>query len=136
MNYPGQPGRASDQSNIKLRSRQPTSRRQRIAPLIQTNPQSQTIPYPNQNQSSILNADLMGIISNTFSVPKGIQHQQIAGEAAQVHHVPRETFPTNANVGKVTSSTDSIVSGYVGVAEIKPINIYTEPSTKLQGNRI
>ncbi|KAA6366984.1 MAG: hypothetical protein EZS28_037488, partial [Streblomastix strix] len=83
MNYPGPPGRAPDQSNTKLRSRQPTSRRQRTYSLIQTTPQSQTTPYPNQNQSSILNVDLMGIITNPFSVPKGMQHQQIAGEAAQ-----------------------------------------------------
>ncbi|KAA6359134.1 MAG: hypothetical protein EZS28_045339, partial [Streblomastix strix] len=68
MNYPGPPGRAPDQSNTKLRSRQPTSRRQRTDSLTQTTPQSQTTPYPNQNQSSILNVDLMGIITNPFSV--------------------------------------------------------------------
>ncbi|KAA6319574.1 MAG: hypothetical protein EZS28_054796, partial [Streblomastix strix] len=63
MNYPGPPGRAPDQSNTKLRSIQPTSRRQRTVPLIQATPQSQTTPYPNQNQSSILNVDLMGIFT-------------------------------------------------------------------------
>ncbi|KAA6373744.1 MAG: hypothetical protein EZS28_030730 [Streblomastix strix] len=59
MNYPGPPGRAPDQLNTKLRSKQPTSRRQWIVSLTQTTPQSQTTPYPNQNQSSILNVDLM-----------------------------------------------------------------------------
>ncbi|KAA6326400.1 MAG: hypothetical protein EZS28_053954, partial [Streblomastix strix] len=48
MNYSGPPGRASDQSNTKLRSRQPISRRQKIVSLTQTTPQSQTTPYPNQ----------------------------------------------------------------------------------------
>ncbi|KAA6378589.1 MAG: hypothetical protein EZS28_025884 [Streblomastix strix] len=52
MNYPGPPGRAPDQSNTKLRSRQPISRRQKTVSLIYTTPQSQTTPYPNQNQSS------------------------------------------------------------------------------------
>ncbi|KAA6353128.1 MAG: hypothetical protein EZS28_051345 [Streblomastix strix] len=91
-----------------------------IAPLTQTNPQSQITPYPNQNQSSILNVDLMGINTNPSSVPKGIQHQQFAGEAAQVQHAPRETFSTNGN----------------GVAGTKPINNQTAPSTQLQGNPI
>ncbi|KAA6402485.1 MAG: putative Glutamate--tRNA ligase [Streblomastix strix] len=136
MNYPGPPGRAPDQSNTKLRSRQPTSRRQKIVSLTQTTPQSQTTPYPSQNQSSILNVDLMGIISNLFSDPKGMQHQQIAGEAAQVFHAPRETFSANGNVRSVASSTDSIVSGQVGVARTKPINKQTAPSTQLQGNPI
>ncbi|KAA6356438.1 MAG: hypothetical protein EZS28_048035, partial [Streblomastix strix] len=96
----GPPGRAPDQSNTKLRPRQPTIRRQWIDPPTQTNPQSQITPYPNKNQSSILNVDLMGIITNPFSVPKGIQYQQIAFEAAQVFHASRETFPTNGNVRK------------------------------------
>ncbi|KAA6387834.1 MAG: hypothetical protein EZS28_016640 [Streblomastix strix] len=134
MNYLGPPGRAPDQSNTKLRSRQPTSRRQKIVPLTQANPQSQTTPYPIQNQTSILNVDLMGIFTNPFSVPKGIQHKQIAGEAAQVLHAPGETFSTKGNVRKVASSTDSIVSGQVGVAGTKPISIQTVPSTQLQGN--
>ncbi|KAA6365206.1 MAG: hypothetical protein EZS28_039266, partial [Streblomastix strix] len=132
MNYPGPPGRAPDQSHTKLRSRQPTSRRQWIVPPTQTNTQSQITPNQNQNQSSILNVDLMGIFTNPFSVPKGIQHQQNAGEAAQVQHAPRETFSTNGNVRKVASSTDSIVSGQVGVAGIKLINKQTAPSTQLQ----
>ncbi|KAA6370065.1 MAG: hypothetical protein EZS28_034408 [Streblomastix strix] len=132
MNYPGPPGRAPDQSHTKLRSRQPTSRRQWIVPPTQTNPQSQITPNPNQNQSSILNVDLMGIFTNPFSVPKGIQHQQIAGEASQVQHAPKDIFSTNGNVRKVASSTDSIVSGQVGVAGTKLINIQTAPSTQLQ----
>ncbi|KAA6369120.1 MAG: hypothetical protein EZS28_035352 [Streblomastix strix] len=136
MNYPGPSRRAPDQSNTKLRSRQPTSRRQWIVPPTQTNPQSLITPYPNQNQSSILNVDLIGIFTNPFSVPKGIQHQQIAGEAAQVNHAPREKFSTNGNVKKVASSTDGIVSGQVGVAGTKPINIQTASSTELQGNPI
>ncbi|KAA6375719.1 MAG: hypothetical protein EZS28_028755 [Streblomastix strix] len=136
MNYPGPPGRASDQSNTKLRSRQPTSRRQWVVSSTQTNPQSQITPYPSWNQSSILNVDLLGIFTNPFSVPKGIQHQQNAGEAAYVQHAPRETFSTNGNVRKVASSTDSIVSGQVGVAGTEPINIQTAPSTQLQGNPI
>ncbi|KAA6392373.1 MAG: hypothetical protein EZS28_012100 [Streblomastix strix] len=135
MNYPGPLGRAPDQSYIKLSLKQPTSRRQRIAPLTQTNTQSQTTPYPNQNQSSILNVDLMGMIINPFSVPNGMQHQQIAG-AAKVNHAPRETFPTNGNVRKVVSSTDSIVSGQVGVARTKTINIQTTSFTQLQGNTL
>ncbi|KAA6368679.1 MAG: hypothetical protein EZS28_035793, partial [Streblomastix strix] len=126
MNYSGPPGRAPDQSNTKLRSRQPTSRRQWIVPPTQTNPQSQITPNSNQNQSSILNVDLMGIFTNPFSVPQGIQHQQNAGEAAQVQHAPRDTFSTNGNVRKVASSTDGIVSGQVGVAGTKPINIYRQ----------
>ncbi|KAA6378074.1 MAG: hypothetical protein EZS28_026397, partial [Streblomastix strix] len=111
MNYPRSPGRATDQQYTKLRSRQPTNRRQRIASLTQSNPQSWKISYSNQNQSSILNVDLMAIFTNPFSVPKGIQHQQNAGEAAQVNHAPRETFLTNGNVAKVASSTDGVVSG-------------------------
>ncbi|KAA6363645.1 MAG: hypothetical protein EZS28_040827 [Streblomastix strix] len=131
MNYSGPPGRAPDQSHTKLRSRQPTSRRQRTVTLIQATPQSQITPNTNQNQSSILNVDLMGIFTNPFSVPKGIQHQQNAGEAAEVQHAPRETFSTNGNVRKVASSTDSIVSCQVGVAGTKPINKQTAPSTQL-----
>ncbi|KAA6400293.1 MAG: hypothetical protein EZS28_004180 [Streblomastix strix] len=127
---------ATDQSNRKLRSRLPTSKRQRIAPLTQTNPHSQTTPYPNQNQSSILNVDLMRIISNPFSVPNGIQHQQIVGKAAKVYHAPRVTFSTNGNVRKLESSTNSIVSGQVGVAKTKPTNIQTALSTQLQRNPI
>ncbi|KAA6390316.1 MAG: hypothetical protein EZS28_014157 [Streblomastix strix] len=136
MIYSGPPGRAPDQSNTKLRSRQPTSRRQWIVPPTQTTPQSQITPYPNQNQSSILNVDLMGIFANPFSVPKGMQHQQIVGEAAQVKHAPRETCSTNVNVRKISSSTDSIVSGQVGVAGTKPMNTQTAPSTQLHGNPI
>ncbi|KAA6394109.1 MAG: hypothetical protein EZS28_010367 [Streblomastix strix] len=136
MNYPGPPWRAPDQSNTKLRSRQPTSRRQWIVPPTQTTPQSKTTPYPNQNQSSILNADLMGIIANPFSVPKGMQHQQIAGKAAQVFHEPRETFSSNGSVRRGASSTYSIASGQVGVAGAKSINIQTAPSTQLQGNPV
>ncbi|KAA6374188.1 MAG: hypothetical protein EZS28_030283, partial [Streblomastix strix] len=104
----------SDQSSTELRSRRLTSRKQWIVSPTQTNPQSQTTAYPNQNQSSILNIDLMGIITNPFSVPKRMQHQQIAGEAAQVHHAPGETFSTNGNVRKVASFTDSLVLGQVG----------------------
>ncbi|KAA6371055.1 MAG: hypothetical protein EZS28_033419 [Streblomastix strix] len=85
---------------------------------------------------SILNVDLMVMITNPFSVPKRIKHQQIAEEAAQVHHAPRETFSTNGNVRKVASSTDSIVSGQIGVAVTKPINIQTAPSTQFQENPI
>ncbi|KAA6394461.1 MAG: hypothetical protein EZS28_010014 [Streblomastix strix] len=128
--------RALDQSYTKLRSKQPISRRQRIVPLTQTNPKNQTTPYPNQNQGSILSVDLMGIITNPFSVPKGMQYQQIAGEAAQVHHALRETFSTNGNVRRVASSTDRIASGQVGVAGTKPTNIQTAPSTQLQGNPV
>ncbi|KAA6384604.1 MAG: hypothetical protein EZS28_019868, partial [Streblomastix strix] len=45
-------------------------------------------------------------------------------------------FSVNGNVRKVLSSTDSIVSGQVGVSVIKPINTQTAPSTELQGNPI
>ncbi|KAA6376583.1 MAG: hypothetical protein EZS28_027889 [Streblomastix strix] len=69
-------------------------------------------------------------------IPKGTQHQQIAEEAAQVHHTLREIFPKKGNVRKVISSTDSIVSGQVGVAGTKPINIQTASSTQFQGNPI
>ncbi|KAA6365491.1 MAG: hypothetical protein EZS28_038981, partial [Streblomastix strix] len=136
MNYPGPQGMGPDQSNTKLRSRQPTSRRKWIVSPTQTNSQSQITPNSNQNQSLILNIDLIGIITNPFSVPKGIQHQKIAGEAAQVQHALRETFSTNGNVRKVASPQDSIVSGQVGVAGTRPINIRTASSTKLQGNPI
>ncbi|KAA6387428.1 MAG: hypothetical protein EZS28_017044 [Streblomastix strix] len=136
MNYPGPPGRAPDQSNTKLRSRQPTSRRQWVVPLTQTTPQSQTTPYPNQNQSSILNVDLMGIITNPFSVPKGMQHQQIAGDAAWVLYASRETFSTNGSGRRVASSTDSIISGQIKVICTKPINIQAAPSTQFQGNPV
>ncbi|KAA6373128.1 MAG: hypothetical protein EZS28_031344, partial [Streblomastix strix] len=71
-----------------------------------------------------------------MDIPKGIQHQQIAGEAAQVQHAPRDTSSMNENVRKVASSTDSIVSGQVGVAGTKPINIQTSPSTQLQTDPI
>ncbi|KAA6379042.1 MAG: hypothetical protein EZS28_025430, partial [Streblomastix strix] len=125
-----------DQSNTKLRSRQPNSRRQKIVSLTQTNPQSQITLQPNQNQCIILNVDIKEIITNPFSVLKGMQHKQTAGEAAQVHHAPRETFSTNGNVRKVASSTDSIVSGQVGVAGTKPIDTQTTSSTLLQGNPI
>ncbi|KAA6366961.1 MAG: hypothetical protein EZS28_037511, partial [Streblomastix strix] len=108
MNYPGPPGRAPDQLCAKLRSRQPTSRRQWIVSLTQIYPYSQITHFPNQNQSSILNVDLIGIITNPFSVPKEMQHQQIIGEAAQVHHAPIEIFPTNGNTKKVAPSTNSI----------------------------
>ncbi|KAA6369629.1 MAG: hypothetical protein EZS28_034843, partial [Streblomastix strix] len=113
MNYPGPPRRAPDQSYTKLRSTQPSCRKQWIDSLTYTNPQTQTTPYRNQNQSTILNVELMRIITNPFSVPKEIQHQQIAGEAVQVHHAPREIFSTNGNVRRVASSTDSIVSGQI-----------------------
>ncbi|KAA6352847.1 MAG: hypothetical protein EZS28_051626 [Streblomastix strix] len=136
MNYPGPPGRAPDQSITKLRSRQPTSRRQWIVPPTQTNPQSQITPYANQNQSSILKVDFMGIFTNPFSVPKGIQHQQNTEEAAQDQHAPRETFSTYGNVRKIASSTDSIVSGQVGVAGTKPSYTQTVPSTQLQTDPI
>ncbi|KAA6402465.1 MAG: hypothetical protein EZS28_001999 [Streblomastix strix] len=49
---------------------------------------------------------------------------------------PRETFLTNEKVVEVTTSTDSIDSGQLGVARTKPINIQTAPSTQLQGNLI
>ncbi|KAA6369590.1 MAG: hypothetical protein EZS28_034883, partial [Streblomastix strix] len=136
MNYLGPPRRALDQSNTKFRSRQPTSRRQWIVSPTQTNPQSQTTSYPNQNQSSILNIDFKRIITNPFSVPKEMQHQQNAGDASQVQHAPRDSVQNNGNVRKVASPTDSIVSGQVGVAGTKPINIQTAPSTQLQGNPI
>ncbi|KAA6393743.1 MAG: hypothetical protein EZS28_010733 [Streblomastix strix] len=136
MNYPGPPRRAPDQSNTKLRSRQPTNRRQWIVSPTQTNPQSQITPYPNQNQSSFLNVDLMGMTTNPFSILIQKQHKQNEGDAAQVHHAPRETFSTNGNIRKVASSTDSIVSGQVGVSGTKPINIQTAHSTQLQGNLI
>ncbi|KAA6379185.1 MAG: hypothetical protein EZS28_025289, partial [Streblomastix strix] len=71
-----------------------------------------------------------------MDIPKGIQLQQNAGEAAQVQHAPRETFSTNGNVRKVAFSTDSIVSGQIWVAGTKPINIQTAPSIQLQGNPI
>ncbi|KAA6377411.1 MAG: hypothetical protein EZS28_027062 [Streblomastix strix] len=121
---------------MNQRSILPTCRRQRIASLTQTNPQSQTSPYMNQNQSSILNVDLNEMITNPFSVPKVIQHQQITDEAAQVHHTPKETFLTNRNVRKVASSKDGIVSDQVEVAGIKLINIQTAPSMQLQTNPI
>ncbi|KAA6365936.1 MAG: hypothetical protein EZS28_038538 [Streblomastix strix] len=136
QNYLGPPGMALDQSNTKLRSTQLTSRRLKIVPLIQTNSQSQTIPYPNLNQSSILNVDFMRMFTNPFSVLKGILHQQIAGDTAQVHHAPRGTFSINGNVRKVASPTDSIASGQAGVAGTKPINIQTVSSTQLQGNPV
>ncbi|KAA6393401.1 MAG: hypothetical protein EZS28_011071 [Streblomastix strix] len=132
MNYSGPPGRAPDQSHTKLRSRQPNSRRQWIVPPTQTNPQSQITPNLNQNQSSILNVDLMGIFTNPFSVPKGMQHLQIAGETAQVQHAPRNTFSTNGNIRKLAFPKDSIASGKVGVAGTRPINIQIAPSTQLQ----
>ncbi|KAA6373088.1 MAG: hypothetical protein EZS28_031383 [Streblomastix strix] len=65
-----------------------------------------------------------------------MQHQQIAGEAAQIHYAPRETFSINGTVRKVASSTDSIVSGQERVTGIKQINIQTSPSIQLQGNPI
>ncbi|KAA6395263.1 MAG: hypothetical protein EZS28_009208 [Streblomastix strix] len=99
-------------------------------------PTEKTTSDPNENQSSILNADLMGMITNPFSIQKGIQHQYIAADAAQVYHAPRETFSTNGNVRKVASSTDSIVSGQVWIAGTKPINIQTAPSTQFQVNLI
>ncbi|KAA6397541.1 MAG: hypothetical protein EZS28_006933 [Streblomastix strix] len=134
--YPGRPGRAPDQSHTKLRSRQPTSRRQRIAPLTQINPQSQNTPNPNQNYSSNLNVELTRKFINPFSVPKGIKHQQIAGDAAQTHHASRETFPTNGNVRNEAPSKDSIVLGQEGVAGTKPINNQTVTSPQFQGNLI
>ncbi|KAA6396035.1 MAG: hypothetical protein EZS28_008437 [Streblomastix strix] len=135
-NHPRQPRKATKQSHTKLRSRQPTNRKQWIARLTQTNPWSQTTPYQNQNQSSILNVDIKGIITNLFSIPKVIQHQQIAGEAALGSHAPRESFSINGNVRRVTSSTDCKASGQVGVAGTKLINIQKTPSTQLQGNPI
>ncbi|KAA6385093.1 MAG: hypothetical protein EZS28_019380 [Streblomastix strix] len=117
MNYPGPPGRIQDQSNTKQRSRQPTSKRQKIVPLTQTNIHRQTTPYPNQNQNSILNVDLMGIITNPFSVPKGIQHKQIAGEAAQVFHAPRETFSINGNVKRQHLLQTAQLRGKQGLLE-------------------
>ncbi|KAA6375752.1 MAG: hypothetical protein EZS28_028723, partial [Streblomastix strix] len=69
-------------------------------------------------------------------IPKGMQHQYIAVEAASVQHAPRERFSINGNVRKVASSTDSIASGQVGVAGTKPIDTQTAPSTQLQGNPI
>ncbi|KAA6401474.1 MAG: hypothetical protein EZS28_003008 [Streblomastix strix] len=125
-----------DQSNTKLRSRQPTSRRQWIVPLKQMKPKSYTLTYPNQNQSQILNVDIRGMIINTFPVPKGIQHQQIAGDAAQVYHAPRETFLTNGKVIKVIYSADRTVSTQEGVSINKSINIQIAPSTQLQRNPI
>ncbi|KAA6367334.1 MAG: hypothetical protein EZS28_037140 [Streblomastix strix] len=83
---------------------------------------------------SIMNVDLMGMITNQFSVPREIQHQQNAEEAAQVHHTPRETFSINGNVRRVASSTDSIVAGQVEVAVTKSMNTQTASSTQLQGN--
>ncbi|KAA6398192.1 MAG: hypothetical protein EZS28_006285 [Streblomastix strix] len=69
-------------------------------------------------------------------IPKGMQHQQIAGEAAQLFHAPGETFSINGNVKRVASSTDSIVSGQIGVAGTKPTNIQTASSTQFQGNPV
>ncbi|KAA6369975.1 MAG: hypothetical protein EZS28_034498 [Streblomastix strix] len=113
MKYPGPLWRVTDQSNTKLRSRQPTNRRQQIVPPTQTNPQSQITPYSNQNQRSFLNK-----------------------KTAQVQHAPRETFSTNGNIRKVASSTDSIVSGQVGVAGTKTTNIQNTFSTQPQRNCI
>ncbi|KAA6374866.1 MAG: hypothetical protein EZS28_029608 [Streblomastix strix] len=113
-----------------------TSRRQWIVSLIKTTLQSKTTPYLNKNQSTILNVDLMGIFTNPFSILKAIYHQYIAGEAAQVHYAPGETFSTNGNIRSVVSSTDSIVSGNVAVAGTKSINIQTVSSTQLHRNPI
>ncbi|KAA6382215.1 MAG: hypothetical protein EZS28_022258 [Streblomastix strix] len=77
-------------------------------------------PYSNLDQNLILNVDLMWVIKDPFSILKGIQRQQIAGEAAQVHHAPRERFPTYGMVTKVAGT--------------KQINIWTAPSTQLQEN--
>ncbi|KAA6395572.1 MAG: hypothetical protein EZS28_008897 [Streblomastix strix] len=58
--------------------------------------QSVTTPYRNQNQNSKLNVDFMRMITSPFSVPKGIQLQQIAGEAVQVvgtRHINIQTAP-------------------------------------------
>ncbi|KAA6360315.1 MAG: hypothetical protein EZS28_044159 [Streblomastix strix] len=65
-----------------------------------------------------------------------MQHQQIAGEAAQVFHAPGETFSTNGNVRRIASSTDSIVSGQVRFTGTKAINIQTAPSTQFQYNPV
>ncbi|KAA6370440.1 MAG: hypothetical protein EZS28_034035 [Streblomastix strix] len=78
----------------------------------------------------------MGIFTNPFSVPKGIQHQQNAGEAAQVQQAPRETFSINRNVRNVASFTDGIVSGQVGVVGTKPINQQTASFTQRQADPI
>ncbi|KAA6343684.1 MAG: hypothetical protein EZS28_052292 [Streblomastix strix] len=83
-----------------------------------------------------MNVNLITIISNPYLVSKGIQHQQISGEAAYINYATRDTFSTNRNVRKVASSTDSIISGQVEVAGTKPINTQTAPSTQLQGNPI
>ncbi|KAA6379380.1 MAG: hypothetical protein EZS28_025092 [Streblomastix strix] len=136
MIFPRQPGWAQDQSYTKLRSRLQTSRRHRIPFLTQTKPQSQTTPQSNQNQSLILNVDLVKIIINQTIVPKGMQAQQIAGETLQARYALKKTFSIFENVKKVFSSIDSIVSGKMGVAGTKPLNIQTAPCTQFQRNLI
>ncbi|KAA6389443.1 MAG: hypothetical protein EZS28_015033 [Streblomastix strix] len=66
------------------------------------------------------------IVPHTWTTPK----------TAQVHPAFRDTFQTYGNVKNVASSIDSIVSGQVGVAGTKSINIIPAPSTQLQGNPI
>ncbi|KAA6400553.1 MAG: hypothetical protein EZS28_003916 [Streblomastix strix] len=118
---------------MKLRSIQPTSRRQWIAFPTQTYLQSQTTPYPNQNQSSILSIDLVGMITNPFIVPKGMYHQYIADEAAYVFQASRVTFPTDRKVRIVESTTDSIVSGQIG---LRTMNAKHLPEVKLQSQML
>ncbi|KAA6402050.1 MAG: hypothetical protein EZS28_002415 [Streblomastix strix] len=65
-----------------------------------------------------------------------MQHQYHSEKAVQVHHAPKETFPTNGNVRKVASSTYSIVSGQAEVAGTNLIDSQTTPSKQLQGNPI
>ncbi|KAA6369168.1 MAG: hypothetical protein EZS28_035306 [Streblomastix strix] len=125
-----------DQSYMKLRTRQPTDNGQQISPPAQTDPQSQTTSFLNQNQSSILNTDLVEMITNPFTFPKRLQHQQNVEEAAQVQLAPIETFPTYGKVRKVVSSKDCIVLGQIGDVGTKLINIQTVSSTQLQGNPI
>ncbi|KAA6398099.1 MAG: hypothetical protein EZS28_006376 [Streblomastix strix] len=60
-----------------------------------------------------------------------MQHQQVAREAAQVHHKPRETFPINGNARKIAFSRDCIVRGQVAITGIKQIYILKKHSTQL-----
>ncbi|KAA6403544.1 MAG: hypothetical protein EZS28_000934 [Streblomastix strix] len=107
-----------------------------IVPLTQTDTQIVIMSYPNQIQSLILKVDFMRMIKKSLlSSDRNIILIDCRRDSICLSFTQRD-FPTEGNVRRVASSTDSIVSGQVGVAGIKPINIYTELSMQLQGNPI
>ncbi|KAA6399422.1 MAG: hypothetical protein EZS28_005051 [Streblomastix strix] len=129
IDYLGPPGRAAVKSQMILRSRLLTSRRQRVTYSTTMNSHKQTTPHSSCNQNSFQDVDLVGSIILPLTVLKQIQHQHSADEAAQARNASADTYQVIGYVGMRVSSTCSRSLGEIVVTDVKLIVIQTAPPT-------